>query len=240
MTRLSRRLLGINLLLLFTIIFLLLTGFILFQPKEVILSKQIKRQMIYPTPILRSSQGLKAKIIYKKVLPTQMPWVVQARLQHSVGKTSSDQVDMIRQTDAYKWQADHAAGGTMASASEIFEALNIFRQRHKVPTLSWDDKLANFAKKRAETFMISGQIDQHAGFKDFLDNNDGFVKLGFSALGENSSFGYQLKAKHLIERVYAGDIMHNNNQLNPVWTHVGIGVSGTATDLVFGGGNVRH
>jgi uncharacterized protein YkwD len=66
-------------------------------------------------------------------------------------------------------------------------------------------------------------------------NNDGFGKLGFSSLGENSSYGYLLEGVHLIEWVYAGDAPHDNNQLNSEWSHVGIGVNGTATDLIFGG-----
>jgi hypothetical protein len=40
---------------------------------------------------------------------------------------------------------------------------------------------------------------------------------------------------HLIEWVYAGDKPHNDNQLSSKWSAVGIGISGSATDLVFGG-----
>lgn len=122
----------------------------------------------------------------------------------------------------------------MATPSEIYEALNSYRQKFNRRALAWDTKLAEFAQTRANTFASLGRTDTHAGFKDYIDNQDGFTKLGMHGLGENSSFGYQLYGVHLIEWVYAGDKPHYDNQLNNNWTHVGVGVNGSATDLVFG------
>jgi len=34
--------------------------------------------------------------------------------------------------------------------------------------------------------------------------------------------------------MYAADKDHNQNQLEPRWTHVGIGIDGVATCLIFG------
>jgi len=114
-------------------------------------------------------------------------------------------------------------------------ALNSYRQRNGRGALAWDGKLGDFAQGRASSFNSSGKLDNHAGFTDFINNHDGFHVLGFQSLGENSSYGFTLEAVHLIETVYAGDKPHNDNQLSSNWSSVGIGVSGTATDLVFGG-----
>lgn len=124
---------------------------------------------------------------------------------------------------------------TMGTPQEILAALNAYRQLHGKGTLAWDDKLAGFANTRAEYFSQRGNLDSHAGFLEYLNNQDGFKKLGFANVGENSSIGFTLQAVHLIEWVYAGDAEHNNNQLNSEWSYVGIGVNGNATDLVFAG-----
>lgn len=123
----------------------------------------------------------------------------------------------------------------MASAHEIHAALNNYRKQHGRNDLAWDEKLASFATSRAEYFVSSGTLDGHKGFLDYLNNQDGFKTLGFSSLGENSSYGFKLNGVHMIEWVYAGDEEHNSNQLSSEWQYVGIGVKDTATNLVFGG-----
>lgn len=123
---------------------------------------------------------------------------------------------------------------TNSMAHQILDALNAYRQKKGVAPLAWDDTLGNFAQSRADLYVSQGGMDNHTGFKDML-NNDGFAKLGFNALGENASWGDFQNPTYLIETMYAGDAPHDQNQLNPDWTHVGIGVNGQATDLVFGG-----
>jgi uncharacterized protein YkwD len=125
--------------------------------------------------------------------------------------------------------------GLMGTPLEMLAALNSYRQQQGKGALAWDDKLAGFANSRAEYFSQKNNLDSHAGFSDYLNNQDGFKKLGFANVGENSSIGFTLQAVHLIEWVYAGDAEHNNNQLNSDWQYVGIGVNGTSTDFVFGG-----
>ena len=120
----------------------------------------------------------------------------------------------------------------------MFLALNDYRRRYGASDLNWDAKLAAYALERAMYFNKVKNLDGHKGFQDFLNRGDGFNKLGFNQLGENTSFGYQLSGVHLIEWVYAGDEPHNKNQLNTIWNHVGVGVDGTATALIFGTGKL--
>lgn len=124
---------------------------------------------------------------------------------------------------------------TMGTPQEILAVLNTYRRQNGRGALEWNSSLASFANTRAVYFSQIGKLDNHAGFLDYVNNQDGFRKLGFASLGENSSIGFTLQAVHIIEWVYSADAEHNNNQLNNDWHYVGIGVNGNATDLVFAG-----
>lgn len=125
--------------------------------------------------------------------------------------------------------------GVMASSSEIFQALNSYRQKNGVNILAWNSSLTSYAQSRADFYGSHGSLDEHAGFMDYVNNHNGFTLLGFNKLGENAALAGPLSGIHLIEEVYAGDAEHNANQLNASWTDVGIGVHGKYTDLIFGG-----
>jgi uncharacterized protein YkwD len=142
---------------------------------------------------------------------------------------------VAKQIGEHTWTIQVGTDQEVGTASEILQALNAYRARHGSGALALDPTLVSYAQGRADMFNVNNATDAHAGFMDYINNQDGFKKLGFMSLGENSSLGYHVEAVHLIEWVYAGDAPHDQNQLNPSWTHVGIGVAGLATDLVFGG-----
>ena len=81
----------------------------------------------------------------------------------------------------------------MATAQEIFTALNNYRSQHGSGALAWDDNLTGFAVSRADYFSQTAKLDDHAGFLDYLNNQDGFKKLGFSLSSKRSI----LKQKYL-------------------------------------------
>jgi len=138
------------------------------------------------------------------------------------------------QVDETTWQMKLQPDEKIATATEIYEALNSYRARHGSASLNWDSALAGFAQQRADYFNQAGGLDSHAGFVEFTNNPENILSLGANALGENSSFGYELEATHLVEWAFAGDEPHNLNQLNPEWNSVGVGVSGLAVDVIFG------
>ncbi len=121
------------------------------------------------------------------------------------------------------------------TAQSLFSALNNYRAKNGKAALAWDDKLGNYAQTRADHFRAIGNIDNHAGFNDFIQNQNGFAALGFNSLGENSSFGGTTSAQDVIEKVYAVSAMHNQNMLSTDWSDVGVGIAGIYTDFVFGG-----
>jgi len=151
---------------------------------------------------------------------------------------NNDEIEMskpkVTQIDEVTYSVEVSSDNTTAGAQEIVNALNNYRSSKGVSTLLWDPQLAAYAQSRADLFAANGSTDKHAGFNNFLNNN-GFSDLGFNSLGENSSYGYHVSGNKLIEEVYAADAPHDNNQLDSKWTHIGVGVNGTATDLIFGG-----
>jgi uncharacterized protein YkwD len=143
---------------------------------------------------------------------------------------------VAKQVNEVTWTMKVGEDEKMATAKEIFEALNVYRQKYGSQVLNWDTKLTNFAQDRAKYLNGIKSVDKHEGFITFVEKEDGFNKLGFNALGENISYGYKLNGVHVIEWMYAGDKPHNDNQLDNRWNYVGIGVDGLATCLIFGTG----
>ena len=143
---------------------------------------------------------------------------------------------VAKQIDEVTWTMKIGEDATMATVKEIFTALNEYRKVQGSQVLTLDEKLSNYAQERAKYLNGLKSVDQHKGFSDFVENQDGFNKLGFTALGENISYGFKLNGVHIIEWMYAGDKPHNDNQLDNRWNYVGIGVDGLATCLIFGTG----
>jgi len=194
------------------------------QPKITETPKLIKRSVsttikTSPTPIVKK---IIPTVIIKKNYPTptvdNQPWGV------------------ARQIGDATWTMKIGQDEKMATSKEIWETLNEYRKIHGSQNLNWDTKLADYAQSRAKYLNSIKNVDEHKGFSDFVNNVDGFNKLGFTALGENISYGYKLNGVHIIEWMYAGDKPHNDNQLDNRWNYVGIGVEGLATCLIFGTG----
>lgn len=218
-------------------IFSITTSFIPFTAKgeRVLVSSHPTHQSTIATPLDDIRQQANTRYSHLRelavgekrvILPTPTPTPIPSR-PSEWGKAV--------QLDEHTWTMQVKNDEKQGTPQEILQALNGYRGRHGVGSVSWDGKLAEYAQSRAGYFSQTGTLDSHKGFMDFMNNQDGFSKLGFSSLGENSSYGYTLEGVHLIEWVYAADKPHNDNQLNSEWTHVGIGVSGVATNLVFGG-----
>lgn len=152
--------------------------------------------------------------------------------------TDSTPWGVAQQTSEHTWTMKIAQDSQMATPAEILTALNEYRHRYSSQPLTLDSKLTAYAQSRVDYFSQIKNLDEHVGFTNFLEKEDGFNKLGFTYLGENISYGYQLTGVHLIEWIYAGDEPHNKNQLDTKWDHVGIAVNGTATCLIFATGKM--
>lgn len=120
----------------------------------------------------------------------------------------------------------------MGTAEETFKALNLYRYTKGKSNLTWDDRLAKYALERA-TYVCQNGSDSHAGFSDYVENQEGYKTLGFYRLGENMSTHMKFTGTHLIEWMYAADPAHDGNQLG-AWSHVGVGIYKDCSALIFG------
>ncbi len=180
------------------------------------------------------TESAKLKHIFPTSVPTATPIPIPTPTTIQVlPADNSDPWGVSKQISEYTWTTKVGQDARMATPQEILTALNNYRARFFAQPLTWDEKLAQYAQSRADYFNSKNDLDSHAGFNDFLTNQDGFSKLGYGRVGENSSLGYRLLGVHIIEWIYAGDKPHDDNQKDKDWDHVGIGVSGTATDLIF-------
>jgi len=185
--------------------------------------KDIEYQVVTPTntstpKIKIITPTMVKKRIYPTPIPDNTPWGI------------------AQQIDDVTWTMRVGEDEKMATPREIWEALNEYRKNHRSQILNWDTKLGDYAQSRAKYLNSKKTTDKHEGFSNFVNNEDGFNKLGFTALGENISYGYRLNGVHVIEWMYAGDKPHNDNQLDNRWNYVGVGVDGLATCLIFGTG----
>ena len=167
--------------------------------------------------------------------PTQIPSPIPTRRpKPKATPLPTTPWGVAQQISEHDWTIKIADDPSMASPNEVLLALNHYRNVHGVSSLQSDAILTAYAQTRADHLFSIQNTDSHQGFIDFVNNQDGFNKLGFNGLGENISFGYQLQGVHLIEWLFASDKPHNDNQINPKWTHVGIAVHASALSLVFG------
>jgi uncharacterized protein YkwD len=185
------------------------------------------------SPTLTATPTMVIKASEKIVVPTT---ISQKKVTGPTPTTDQEPWGIAKQVDEVTWTMKVGQDQTMATPKEILTALNIYRQRNGSQILNWDEKLTSYAQTRAIYLNGMKAVDKHKGFTDFVENQDGFNKLGFTTLGENISYGYKLNGVHIIEWMYAGDKPHNDNQLNNKWNYVGIGVDGLATCLIFGTG----
>lgn len=125
---------------------------------------------------------------------------------------------------------------TMSTPRELADAINAYRQTKGVAPLAWSDTLAAYAQTRA-VFLSDNGSDNHAGFNRYLQDEDGFNKLGFYCLGENFSEGFRLNGTHLVEWMYAQSPGHDANQVNAQYKSVGIGIHDVVSVVIFGGCN---
>lgn len=162
-----------------------------------------------------------------KPLPTSTPTPVQKNSdQYTATKIGSN-----------TWQVSNVQNDTnMASPQDIVNALNSYRGSHGTSNLTIDNGLVVYAQSRADLFSKNGSLDGHAGFNDFM-KNDGFSKVGFNSLGENSAYlSGPMNGDRIIRNIFGADGAHDGNQLDPSWTHVGVGVNGNAVNINFGKG----
>ncbi|HJZ05095.1 MAG TPA: CAP domain-containing protein [Patescibacteria group bacterium] len=180
-------------------------------------------QFTYRIPLLSPAYSLTKPASIPQPTPREFSYVYPNTDPWGQIKKVSDHTYTIRvENDAQ-----------MTTADELLSAINNLRQSVGSQPLKTDPRLCDYTQSRAQHFEKIEGTDAHAGFQDFLENEDGFIKLGYGRLGENSSYGFILTGVHLVEWVYMSSPEHNANQLDPAWDHGCAGVAGISTNILF-------
>lgn len=119
----------------------------------------------------------------------------------------------------------------MPSAQQIFSEINKYRAQHGTAQLSWDGYLAGYAQNRAVHIDQLGHLDTDSDLRK-LSLGHGNTFYGFQRVGEIGSYGEPDSSDSLINSLYT---LYNDVMTDPGWTHMGTGVSGKATSVIFGG-----
>lgn len=160
-------------------------------------------------------------------IPTATPAPIQISPSPKFAQTNSS-------PDTTKTIENVASDHAMATANEIFNALNAYRNEKGIGSLSWDDNLGEFAQGRVNTFSSNGDLDSHAGFRNYMENG-GFEDSGFNGLGENSArLAGPMGGDKIIREIYGASSAHNASQLDPAWTHAGVAINGVFVNINFG------
>ncbi len=166
-----------------------------------------------PTPVVPTSNSLSQKEVIPTLDDTD-PW--------GVAKKVADHTYTMKIENE-----DH-----MSTPQEFLAALNDYRIKKGSQPLKWEEKICSFTQERAD-FQAENGLDAHQGFTDFLENQDGFKKLGFGWLGENASQGYIMSGQHLVEFIFASDEEHNQNQLATQWDRACVSIVNTTVEIIF-------
>ena len=183
------------------------------------------------SPMLQSDSSSVTYQLPNLPTPTKSPIIYPTSPEQNSADT--DPWGTAIKTGEYTYKIKVKNDEKMGTPDEVLSALNALRIRNGSQPLKTHPKLCEYSNQRAKYFTSIQNIDSHAGFKDFLLNQDGFNKLGFGQLGENSSYGYVMSGVHLIEFVYMQSPTHNKNQLDPKWDHACVGIDGVATNVIF-------
>lgn len=195
-------------------------------PRRVVTPTKISISTPSPTPTVTSTKALNPTVA---ISPT-----TQQKQTQPASPTSQYTAEQIGETTFRIKNVKNDS--SMASAQDVFNALNAYRQSRGVGQLSWDGALSDLAQSRVSTFASRGDLDSHVGFSDFM-NNGGFSKAGFNGLGENSArLSGPMSGDRIIREIFGADAPHDTNQLNPEWTHAAVAMNGNFVNVNFGKG----
>ncbi len=205
----------------YLLLFSLITLYLFTLPKTDALKHTLGESTKSQRPNMTTLQISPTPEFEPTIEPTQEPESTPTPIPLTATPTPNTSIE-----DTTKTIENVANDQTMASANEIFNSLNSYRNEKGIASLSWDDTLANFANDRASTFASINSMDGHAGFRDFMNNN-GFDIAGFNGLGENSAqLSGPMGGDKIIREIYGASESHNTSQLDPSWTHVGVAING--------------
>lgn len=165
-----------------------------------------------PSPIEKITDSPTVRPVYKGLTPTSIPWGQEFKIDEYTSAS-------------YFGPDDH-----MSTADELFNAMNIYRSAHNLPTLSKNDTLCSIAQNRANQQKEFGYLS-HDGFQEA-----GKSQNEFSDMTEVLFGGVQpVSGIHIIEWGWDKSLTgHHEAISNPKWHEGCGGIAGYYAVFIFG------
>lgn len=177
----------------------------------------------FPTP----NSGLTNTPAHKlSPIPTKSPNKTPS------SKNSSSEWLLIKKNEALTL-ANIPNDERMSTPDELFEAMNNYRITHNLQPLTKDSTLCNVAQKRAEELQKLGNLDNHEGFYNYLED---FVKGGFETMpSEVLYYGGPLLGVHIVEYGWDRSLTGHRDEIqNLIWNRGCAGINSKAVVFIFG------
>lgn len=119
----------------------------------------------------------------------------------------------------------------MSTSEELFTAMNDYRRSHNVQTLTKNDLLCSIAQNRANEQLANGDLDNHAGFDKYAQNQEEFYRMGEVLFGgAQPQYGV-----HIVEYGWDRSLTgHKEAIQDPGWNHGCGAVAGYFAVFIFG------
>ena len=192
----------------FFVLFLVFLFLLLFSEKTNVTQRLFPRKNYYEKP---NVSIVKESI---KAYPTQVPfnWTVQ-------------------KVDEHVTEIALPPDPSMSTADELFAAMNNYRHAHNVQTLTKNNSLCSIAQNRANEQLAKGDLDNHAGFDKYAQNQQEFSRMGEVLFG-----GVQPQyGVHIVEYGWDRSLTgHKEAIQDPVWDYGCGGIAGYFAVFIFG------
>ena len=121
-----------------------------------------------------------------------------------------------------------ALAGCLPSDSQSFvDRTNSLRRSHGVAGLATHGTLTQKAEEWAQRMASTGRLE-HSTLSAGLDS------VGWTALGENVGYSSQTSDTYLtIHNAFVNSAGHYRNLVNPIYTHMGVGVATDSSGRVW-------
>lgn len=192
----------------FFLLFLLFLVLLIFSDHGSVVQRFFPRKNYYEKP---STSKIQKDI---KLLPTKAPfnWTVE-------------------KVDEHVTKIALPPDPRMSTADELFEAMNNYRKARNVQNLAKSDLLCSIAENRADEQLANGDLDNHAGFDKYAQNQNEFSRMGEVLFG-----GVQPQyGVHIIEYGWDRSLTgHKEAIQDPDWSHGCGGIAGYFAVFIFG------
>lgn len=137
----------------------------------------------------------------------------------------------VQKVDEHLTKVNMPPDPRMSTNDELFDAINTYRKAHGVQQVQKNDLICGIAQSRANEQQVNGDLDAHAGFDKFFQNQNEFPQMGEVLFGGSQpQYGV-----HIVEYGWNRSLTgHREAISNPEWNYGCGGIAGYYAVFIFG------